>query len=84
MLKAIWKNGIIGWVKSQAFEFGLYEISTKCNDNQKTNPRWCWKMNAHAHSSKCFCKNDVLFFLTVVQMEGCKLEQLKVEGHKPT
>jgi hypothetical protein len=40
--------------------------------------------NVHAHFSRCFPKIDTLFFLTNVQMEGCKLEQLEVEGHKPT
>jgi hypothetical protein len=40
--------------------------------------------NVHAHFSRCSPKIDTLFFLTNVQMEGCKLEQLEVEGHKPT
>jgi hypothetical protein len=27
---------------------------------------------------------DLLLSLTFAQMEGCKLEQLEVEGHEPT
>jgi hypothetical protein len=41
-------------------------------------------MNVHARSLKCFFKNDLSFFLTTIQMEGWKFEQLEVEGHKPT
>ncbi len=41
-------------------------------------------MNICAYSMICFPKNDPFFFLIVAQMVGWKLEQLEVEGHKPT
>jgi hypothetical protein len=41
-------------------------------------------MNAHARSLTCSPKDDPFLFLIIAQMEGWKLEQLKVKGHKPT
>jgi hypothetical protein len=41
-------------------------------------------MNVHAHSLKCFPKDNSLFSLIVVQIVGWKFEQVEVEGHEPT
>jgi len=42
------------------------------------------KNNVHADFSKCFLEDDLLFSPITTQMEGCKLEKLKVKDHKPT
>jgi hypothetical protein len=41
-------------------------------------------MSDHARFQKCSPENNLFFSLTAIQMEGWKLKQLEVEGHKPT
>ncbi len=61
----------------------LRKILTKCDDNQHINMKWHWKKSAHAHSLTCFPKNNMFLSLITTKMEGCKPEQLEVEGHEP-
>jgi hypothetical protein len=42
------------------------------------------KKSVHAHFSRCFLEDDLLFSLITIQMEGCKLEKLEVKDHEPT
>jgi len=42
------------------------------------------KKNVHAHYSRCFLENNLLFSPITTQMEGCKLKKLKVKDYKPT
>jgi hypothetical protein len=69
--------GWLGGQKSKHPNLGLCKISAECNDNFKTTLSWCWKMNAHAHSLKCFIKYDLFFSLIIVQIKGCKYSNWK-------
>jgi hypothetical protein len=77
----------MGWLGRQKVKhssLGLHKTSTKCDDNQKTTLKWCWKMNAHAHFLICFHENDLLLSLIAALKVGWKFEQLEVKGHEPT
>jgi hypothetical protein len=40
-------------------------------------------MNVYVCSLRYFPKDNIILFLTTIQMEGSKFEQLKLKGHKP-
>jgi hypothetical protein len=60
----------LGKQKAKLPSLNLHKILVERDDNLKTTLKWCYKMNAHAWSMKCFLENDLFLSMKTIQMEA--------------
>jgi hypothetical protein len=68
----------------------MWEANLVCNATKKMlkaiikNGMTYWAEVKHSNMGLHKILVDLLLSLTFAEMEGCKLEQLKIKGHEPT